>query len=358
MLSKTKKSTTRKIYSDSCESPISSNDDVSQDADSSLSTPTKKNVFSLTRVTNKDIPHVMKPESTQVCNEVPTLKNIFTKEHTFPIQRFNKTTTVAERRQLNDSSGDKEIFSGSENRTQLLNTKYSKNAKQIQLAYPNIVKEYGKGTFEKPFSPNPKENARDVVISTSVQTSNKINHNNDKENFKNQAQETKTSEVSKPVKRKLFTQNVDMLSSKTLGDSVELSPQTKVDNKEKNKVRRIVTTQSCLYRNVSEEEENVLDLIHKIVPAEQIKATSNKINKTKPRSEVNLIGDISETFMDETLNDATVDSEQSAIKNSNYRTLLDKYKEKNCRIELQSLDETVTNRVRLSSAFQSELIIP
>lgn len=83
------------------------------------------------------------------------------------------------------------------------------------------------------------------------------------------------------LKRKLFTQKLDIAESKNISSDnlATNSPQTKIYNtcREKNKVRKIVSSQSCLSRDVLG-DDNVLDLIHKIVHPDQMNMT-NAANK-------------------------------------------------------------------------------
>ncbi|CAG9795790.1 unnamed protein product [Diatraea saccharalis] len=125
------------------------------------------------------------------------------------------------------------------------------------------------------------------------------------------------------IKRKLFSQKLDVTEKKTLSAEVlnVNSPQNNVYStiqREKNKARKVVTNQSCLNRDV-QDDNNLLDLIHKIVPPDQMNVT-NMTNKTslnsKPSQEfdkndeddkwdvTSIIStcnkdDISETFTDE-----------------------------------------------------------
>lgn len=84
------------------------------------------------------------------------------------------------------------------------------------------------------------------------------------------------------IKRKLFTQKLDAVykQANTSNDGTE-SPQNNVYSalqKEKNKARKLVTSQSCLNRDI-QEDNNLLDLIHKIVAADSINVTNvNKAN--------------------------------------------------------------------------------
>nr|XP_026493992.1 uncharacterized protein LOC113399143 [Vanessa tameamea] len=97
----------------------------------------------------------------------------------------------------------------------------------------------------------------------------------------NQAEITynSTTDVSmKPsfLKRKLFTQKLDVAESKNMSnDNLAIhSPQNTIYSacREKNKVRKLVSSQSCLSRDVG--DDNVLDLIHKIVHPDQMNITA------------------------------------------------------------------------------------
>lgn len=86
------------------------------------------------------------------------------------------------------------------------------------------------------------------------------------------------------IKRKLFSQKMDVTERKNMSsDGINVnSPQTNVYSaiqKEKHKARKLVTNQSCLSRDVAQEDNNLLDLIHKIVPPDRMNVT-NVTNKT------------------------------------------------------------------------------
>ncbi|XP_063830596.1 uncharacterized protein LOC135079896 isoform X2 [Ostrinia nubilalis] len=91
-----------------------------------------------------------------------------------------------------------------------------------------------------------------------------------------------TSDVSmRPsfIKRKLFSQKMDVTERKNMSnDAINVnSPQTNVYSaiqQEKHKARKLVTNQSCLSRDVAKEDNNLLDLIHKIVPPDRMNATN------------------------------------------------------------------------------------
>ncbi|XP_075981367.1 uncharacterized protein LOC142979998 [Anticarsia gemmatalis] len=101
-----------------------------------------------------------------------------------------------------------------------------------------------------------------------------------------QAESTLPSDVSmRPsfIKRKLFTQKLDVAEKANLSSDGVNSPQNvyKALQKEKNKARKLVTSQSCLNREV-QEDNNLLDLIHKIVPPDRINITNQTtMNQTK-----------------------------------------------------------------------------
>ncbi|CAK1584424.1 unnamed protein product [Parnassius mnemosyne] len=83
------------------------------------------------------------------------------------------------------------------------------------------------------------------------------------------------------IKRKLFTQKLDVAENRNISDTSQTSsPQIKTNGyKERTKTRKLATSQSCLSRDVLVDDNNLLDLIHKIVPADQMNVT-NATNKT------------------------------------------------------------------------------
>ncbi|XP_049876786.1 uncharacterized protein LOC126374295 [Pectinophora gossypiella] len=120
------------------------------------------------------------------------------------------------------------------------------------------------------------------------------------------------------IKRKLFSQKVDVAEKNSSKDNLQIdSPQTNIYSKiqkEKNKARKLVTTQSCLSRDVAD-DSNLLDLIHKIVPPDRMNMTTAtnrseiQNNKSKPANadkfDITSIvpvcndGDMSDTYTDE-----------------------------------------------------------
>ncbi|XP_045502171.1 uncharacterized protein LOC123699290 [Colias croceus] len=162
--------------------------------------------------------------------------------------------------------------------------------------------------FKKPSMPvrksnkTQKHNVTEVLISkSSQQLTQKMNQDSDShtknlqdldsDNNNQTVISQNSSDVSmKPsfIKRKLFTQKLDLLENKNLNsDLAAPSPQTKSNVcKEKNKTRKLVTSQSCLSRDVVDDENNVLDLIHKIVPADQMNLTTASNKRTNKSNKV------------------------------------------------------------------------
>ena len=107
-----------------------------------------------------------------------------------------------------------------------------------------------------------------------------------------QSETTQISDVSsRPsfIKRKLFTQKLDVAEKANLSTDAINSPHSSVYTlqKEKNKARKLVTNQSCLNRDV-EDNSNLLDLIHKIVPRDRMNVTNQTtINLTNCEGNVN-----------------------------------------------------------------------
>ncbi|KAJ8710776.1 hypothetical protein PYW08_009291 [Mythimna loreyi] len=101
-----------------------------------------------------------------------------------------------------------------------------------------------------------------------------------------QSDMTQNSDVSsRPsfIKRKLFTQKLDVTEKANISSDSTNSPQSSTHTlqKEKNKARKLVTNQSCLNREVND-DSNLLDLIHKIVPPDRINLSNQTaINQTK-----------------------------------------------------------------------------
>ncbi|XP_022113302.2 uncharacterized protein MAL13P1.304 isoform X2 [Pieris rapae] len=270
---------------------------------------------------HKNLGEVMKPDSTLVCNEERILKDI-TEEYPLQSQRFTETTTTAksnnlierheEREEYNCCSSETEgIFSAHDNRKRSLNDQCYNNEKKINLSSPQTqIEHLTKDVFKKPSMSMTKAagkhvNIKEFVISkAAMQPLSGSNQKVKKNSFK-QMEDLKINEVSMRSsfsKRKLFTQKVDLLSIKEPSDAAGASLQAKVDKKDKNKARKLVKTQSCLNRNVSDEEENVLGLIEKIIPAEQINSTSSKIIKINSACDDKYNSDVRDTLTDETLN--------------------------------------------------------
>ncbi|CAG9563941.1 unnamed protein product [Danaus chrysippus] len=168
----------------------------------------------------------------------------------------------------------------------------------------------------------------------SQNTSETVNNNNKTEISQN------TTDVSlKPsfMKRKLFSQKLDILDKKDLSiESQESnSPVSKLYAGEKHKVRKLVTSQSCLNRDIID-DNNVWDLIQKIVPPDQMNMTNAKNKKYNKKTEdddkwdvTSVIsmcdnGDISETFTDEEIFKMDGKSKNDAKKISDAKNKKDK----------------------------------
>lgn len=103
------------------------------------------------------------------------------------------------------------------------------------------------------------------------------------------------------IKRKLFTQTIEVTESKNIStDSSPSTPQKHVrpysdDHNDKNKARKLVPSSSYMSREVAD-DSNLLDLIHKIVPPNCMNITQQKPqNKSnvKPKEIVDDKWDIS-----------------------------------------------------------------
>ncbi|XP_022113371.2 putative uncharacterized protein DDB_G0282133 [Pieris rapae] len=318
----------------------------------------KKNIFSINQKETNNFAEVAKPDSTQTCNEGQkcnegrTLKDCFPSEYMFPSQRFNNTTEIENNSkdtpkltvsQESLSSENEEIFSDSENRKRTFNHQVNNSPKRIKLAnsVTNSKLNSLKDAFKKPLVPKLKDtsNTKEIVNSKIVPPTILVKNINEVpggiQNNMYECEESKLAEVSLKSsfsKRKLFTQKVDFLNSKEISAAAGPSPQTKIDNKERNKTRKLVTTQSCLNRNVSDEEDNVMDLIHKIVPAEEIYATSSKTNTV---TDDKFDSDVSDTFTDETLNGTVF--EQTNIDKDKNGKLASSSKSKDRRVPRQNI---------------------
>ncbi|XP_045537587.1 GATA zinc finger domain-containing protein 14-like [Papilio machaon] len=134
-------------------------------------------------------------------------------------------------------------------------------------------------------------------------------NNTDKRSSINNESVNTTNDVSKRpsfVKRKLFTQKLDVIEAKI--DTPQSSPSVDkyVGNKEKTKPRKLASSQSCLSRDVAEDNNNLLNLLHKIVPVEQmslINSTTNKPDTGNRKSE----GDCAKWDIDSVLSTCNAD---------------------------------------------------
>ncbi|XP_063385853.1 uncharacterized protein LOC134671920 [Cydia fagiglandana] len=144
------------------------------------------------------------------------------------------------------------------------------------------------------------------------------------------------------MKRKLFTQTLDVTERKnnSFDNGSADSPQSNIYSalsREKHKTRKLVTSQSLLSRDVNQDDDNLLDLIHKIVPPNQVNSTITA-NTTKPRVSGTKDGDdkwdvtsiistcnndsVSETYTDDeifrvSINDTKSKPQEKPVSNKN-----------------------------------------
>ncbi|XP_023939279.2 ankyrin repeat domain-containing protein 12 [Bicyclus anynana] len=122
----------------------------------------------------------------------------------------------------------------------------------------------------------------------SIQSSKSVTQNHiDSMNSNADTTQNSTDVSMKPsfIKRKLFTQKLDIAENKNVSSDNLNSPQTKVLRtcREKNKVRKL-TSQSCLSNDILGDSSH-LDLIHKIVPPDQIKNQNLNVTKATNKKE-------------------------------------------------------------------------
>ncbi|OWR53964.1 hypothetical protein KGM_208342 [Danaus plexippus plexippus] len=221
--------------------------------------------------------------------------------------------------------------------------------------------------FDLDFSLNQSKqvkNNKDVNNSNqqiSQHTSETVNTNNETEISQN------TTDVSlRPsfIKRKLYSQKLDVLDKKNLSieNQDSNSPQPKLYAGEKHKVRKLVTSQSCLNRDIID-DNNVLDLIHKIVPPDQMNMTNAKSKKYSKRSQdddkwdvTSVIsmcnnGDVSETYTDEEIFKVDGKSKNDTKKTSDAKNKKDKKSAANKSINKKCNDTPKTqdiNKIKVS----------
>lgn len=298
-------------------------------------------------------------------NQIKCYGDLFKNRFTLPSQRFTQSiaaTSIAETsfghsmptKHSNNNpqeqiSDDDEIFSVSTSREKSTSNlrKRGMDGNDDMISLPNnkkpkvdiVQKDF---EFAKPICPVRKvANAMSKEIVTSTSTNMNpteklisksaslppiqiIPEPEDKQEDNTELQTTSQNDTDvsmRPsfMKRKLFSQNMDV--TEKINDMAN-SPQNSVYGKiqkEKNKARKLVTSQSCLSRDIQTDENDLLDLIHKIVPAECMNATAQSkktITQNKSADKVNgdvksIVSvrnnneeDLSDTFTDE---DALID---------------------------------------------------
>ncbi|XP_059060776.1 putative uncharacterized protein DDB_G0282133 [Achroia grisella] len=161
------------------------------------------------------------------------------------------------------------------------------------------------------------------------------------------------------IKRKLYSKKLDLMEGKNVSTDniVANSPQGNVYSaiqKEKHKTRKVVTNQSCLNRDVFQEDKNLLDLIHKIVPPDRMNRTS-LANKTDVNYKNNLEDedkwdvtsvittcnndDVSDTYTDEEIF-KTDDNILKTKNNVNIRNIKNKHSPLECKVVVKKLSES------------------
>ncbi|XP_026763152.1 uncharacterized protein LOC113521717 [Galleria mellonella] len=266
------------------------------------------------------------------------------------------------------------ISSSSQTTSQIEHKQQNQESKKIEVIMNNKTNDF---EFVKPQFPIRKFNqgkVKEVLLAKSAQTLSQKqvqpSHSmkNVEEESKDQAYENSKSKLSQHtedvsmrpsfIKRKLYSQKHDLMESKNVSTDnlVANSPQGNVysaTQKEKHKTRKLVTNQSCLNRNVLQEDKNLLDLIHKIVPPDRMNIT-NVTNKTNIITNKNHLfdedkwdvtsiistcndDDVSDTYTDEEI--MKKDSVLKTKKNESKREIKDKHAIKECKIVIQNLQK-------------------
>uniref|UniRef100_A0A2A4JNP1 Uncharacterized protein n=1 Tax=Heliothis virescens TaxID=7102 RepID=A0A2A4JNP1_HELVI len=197
-----------------------------------------------------------------------------------------------------------------------------------------------------------------------------------------QLDQSETSQISdissRPsfIKRKLFTQKMDVAEKANLSNDGTNSPQASVYalQKEKNKARKLVTNQSCLNREV-QDENNLLDLIHKIVPPDRINLTNQTtMNQTKltdvnskskqdhedkwdVTSVISMCNDedVSDTFTDEEIFKPDYTKEAEKNKNTNNK-VKEKNKEKGVNSAAARDCKIVLEKIQYNNTLQKQVV--
>ncbi|CAK1552500.1 unnamed protein product [Leptosia nina] len=230
-------------------------------------------------------------------NGSATLKERFNGGFALPSQRFKQSAKFNNPPQIidgkksctnKDCTDDEEIFTIRNNgKISPQNSTVNERFNSRQKSPVNKIS-HTQNSFKKPIVPKSKGklNVHSEVLISKLSQPLVPNNNEamEKEADSNPTETTLANDVSlKPsfIKRKLFTQKLDLIGPKSSGsDSAAPSPQAKIlPSKEKNKARKLVASQSCLNRDVPD-DNNVLDLIHMIVPADQINSTSARTSKS------------------------------------------------------------------------------
>ncbi|CAG9123705.1 unnamed protein product [Plutella xylostella] len=235
-------------------------------------------------------------------------ENIFS-EITDPEKSILKHPQIHNKRNLNSSDESETVYSQNK-KTKLSPPRkesQKENQKEVVQNNTNQKNHDSDFVFAKPCglpvrkSVNTKKTEVQLAYNVSADPKNKVptataqaasvNVATEHTEVDEQSETIQSDVSSRPsfMKRKLFTQTLDVTENKGQDTSPGISPQKVYDDvmKEKNKTRKLVTNQSCLTRNVNNEDNNLLDLIQKIVPLQNMSVTSN----TTQKRDSNLNGD-------------------------------------------------------------------
>lgn len=205
-----------------------------------------------------------------------------------PAKKKSKISSPVKNAQKNNRapSKPKNINSSNHNIENQNNFEFAKPAVPIRKLKPKVQEKLiAKSSlplteFLEPIPNNIQEKIQDL------QSTNLLDKCYDSQTQAEQAETTQNSDISNQpsfIKRKLFTQKLDVAEKANLSSDGTNSPHSNVYSlqKEKNKARKLVTNQSCLNREV-QDDNNLLDLIHKIVPLDRMNITNQStMNQTK-----------------------------------------------------------------------------
>lgn len=310
-----------------------------------------------------------------------TQRERFQNGFSLPSQRFNKSiasSTIQEtqRHHVEETDSDDNIFSVNNNhdkanrkrcineentvlpdnkRPRVIspckNSTEARRAKEIDNA--KALTESNNFVFAKPSLPIRKTVKEkplsqtaplipDIVVSeeTETQTINKENTTKDKEEIPHNITQSTDLSMRTATRRKLYTQKVDIAENKNVSSEnlAQNSPQGSIysaKQNEKHKARKLVTNQSCLSREIEDDNNSILALIQKIVPPNslnvttqfnktEVQSTKNKSNNSNDKWDVSSIismkdndDDCSDTFTDEDILNGDINNTVKEVPSEN-----------------------------------------